>query len=126
MSLSTFLQTEQLEELYDGESFGVRLELFNRYKTEYSKCDNSELCRVLIETFETHDWVIPLESLDDIVRSAVMKLLEERGGEELSQYLDELAAQDSEDSQFEDNQKFIRAFTGWFHPGELFGPGVVS
>lgn len=121
MTLTPFLPTEVLEEQYDGETFGIRLELWRRYTTEYNDLDTRELCRILIETFETHDWLIPMTSLDDIVRSAVMSILEERGGEDLSKFLDTLAEEDEQGTATVDNEAFIRRFTEWFTPAELFG-----
>lgn len=121
MTLIPFLPTEVLEEQYDGETFGLRLELWRRYTDEYNRLDTSELCRILIETFETHDWLIPMTSLDDIVRSSVMSILEERGGEDLSKFLDTLAEEEEKGIATVDNEAFIRRFIDWFTPATLFG-----
>src|SRR5699024_266399 len=99
----------------------LRLELWRRYTDEYNRLDTRELCRVLIETIETHDWLIPMTSLDDIDRSAVMSILEERGREDLSKFRDPLADDEEKWTATVDDESFIRRFTEWFTPAELFG-----
>lgn len=125
MSLTVFLPTFRLEELYDGETPDVRVELFNRYRTEYEHCPEEELCQILVETFETHDWVIPPETIDDVLRAAIMTILEGRGGAPFRVFLGDLGDRNACQDDPEDNKAFIRLFTGWFYPGQLFGPGIV-